>query len=134
MYDALERELTTYEKRTPKSAAAHKRALERIPLGVASNYRHYEPYPIFVRDGKAGRIHDVDGNEYVDHNLCFGALMAGHCHPAVVKSANAIPSRWFASAPAVPKFPCTLFASRGPPPGATKSSNSKAPITAFTML
>jgi len=86
MHDALQKELATYEGRTPKSAAAYKRALERIPLGVASNYRHYEPYPIFVRDGKAGRIHDVDGNEYVDHNLCFGALMAGHCHPAVVKA------------------------------------------------
>src|SRR6266481_3841899 len=84
MHDALQKEITTYEKRTPKSAAAHKRALHRIPLGVASNYRHYEPYPIFVKDGKAGRIHDVDGNEYVDHNLCFGAVMAGHCHPAVM--------------------------------------------------
>src|SRR6266849_1495547 len=86
MHDALQKEIATYEKRTPKSAAAHKRALQRIPLGVASNYRHYEPYPIFVKDGKAGRIHDLDGNEYLDHNLCFGALMAGHCHPAVVKA------------------------------------------------
>ena len=32
------------------------------------------------------KIHDLDGNEYIDHNLCFGALMAGHCHPAVVKA------------------------------------------------
>src|ERR1700694_4225741 len=86
MHDALQKEIATYEKRTPKPAAAHKRALERIPLGVASNYRHYEPYPIFVKDGKGSRIHDVDGNEYIDHNLCFGALMAGHCHPAVVKA------------------------------------------------
>src|SRR5262244_3947739 len=89
MHEALQKELATYEKRTSKSAAAYKRALERIPLGVASNYRHYEPYPIFVRDGKAGRIHDIDGNEYIDHNLCFGALMAGHCHPAVMKAVNA---------------------------------------------
>src|SRR5207245_3698764 len=86
MHDALQREIATYEKRTPKSAAAHKRALERIPLGVASNYRHYEPYPLFVKDGKGSRIHDLDGNEYIDHNLCFGALMAGHCHPAVVNA------------------------------------------------
>src|SRR5579885_2963851 len=86
MPDALRGELDTYEKRTPKSAAAYQRALERIPLCVASNYRHYEPYPIFVRDGKGSRIHDIDGNEYIDHNLCFGALMAGHCHPAVVKA------------------------------------------------
>src|SRR5450755_3418343 len=86
MHEALSKEISTYEKRTPKSAAAHKRALERIPLGVASNYRHYEPYPIFVKDGQGSKIHDVDGNEYIDHNLCFGALMAGHCHPAVVKA------------------------------------------------
>ncbi len=33
MYEALQKEIATYEKRTPKSAAAHKRALERIPLG-----------------------------------------------------------------------------------------------------
>jgi glutamate-1-semialdehyde 2,1-aminomutase len=86
MYDALQKEIATYEKRTPKSADAYQRALRRIPLGVASNYRHYEPYPLFVKDGKAGRIHDIDGHEYVDHNLCFGALMAGHCHPAIVKA------------------------------------------------
>src|SRR5438874_1218439 len=86
MHEALQKEIATYEKGTPKSAAAHKRALERIPLGVASNYRHYEPYPLFVKDGKGSRIHDVDGNEYIDHNLCFGALMAGHGHPAVVQA------------------------------------------------
>src|ERR1700735_4310171 len=84
MYEALDKEIALYEKRTPKSAAAHKRALKRIPLGVASNYRHYEPYPIFVKDGKGSKIHDLDGNEYIDHNLCYGALMAGHCHPAVM--------------------------------------------------
>src|SRR5271166_5793050 len=86
MYEAIKKEIATYEKRTPKPAEAYKRALQRIPLGVASNYRHYEPYPLFVKDGKGSKIHDVDGNEYIDHNLCFGALMAGHCHPAVVKA------------------------------------------------
>src|SRR6201984_1674574 len=86
MHDALEKELATYQKRTPKSAAAHKRALERIPLGVASNYRAYDPYPIFVKEGQGSHFRDIDGNDYIDHNLCFGALMAGHCHPAVVKA------------------------------------------------
>ena len=86
MHEALKKEIAAYEKRTPKSAEAHKRALKRIPLGVASNYRAYDPYPIFVEKGNGSKIGDVDGNEYVDHNLCFGALMAGHCHPAVVKA------------------------------------------------
>src|SRR5215475_2392654 len=86
MYPELQKELDAFVKRTPKSAEAHKKNLKRIPLGVASNYRAYDPYPIFVQEGKAGRFRDLDGNEYIDHNLCFGALMAGHCHPAVVKA------------------------------------------------
>src|ERR1700687_6242861 len=86
MHDALQKEIAIYEKRTPKSAEAHAPALKRIPLGVASNYRAYDPYPIFVKEGKGSKIRDLDGNEYVDHNLCFGALMAGHCHPAIVKA------------------------------------------------
>ena len=86
MYPALQQELETFERRTPKSAAAHKKNLKRIPLGVASNYRAYDPYPIFVKEGSGSKFRDLDGNEYIDHNLCFGALMAGHCHPAVMKA------------------------------------------------
>ena len=86
MHEALRKEIETYEKRTPKSRAAHDRAVKRIPLGVASNYRAYDPYPIFVESGKGGHIRDVDGNDYLDFNLCFGAIMAGHCHPAVIKA------------------------------------------------
>ena len=89
MHEGLQNEIATYEKRTPRSRDAHKRAERRLPLGVASNYRAYDPYPLFVRDGKCGHIHDIDGHEYIDFNLCFGALMAGHCHPAVVKAVQA---------------------------------------------
>jgi glutamate-1-semialdehyde 2,1-aminomutase len=84
MYHLLEKELATFESRTPGSRAALKRAEPRMPLGVASNFRSYEPWPLFVKDAKGSHIHDLDGNEYIDFNLCFGALMAGHCHPAVV--------------------------------------------------
>lgn len=86
MYDALRKEIETFEKRTPRCREAHARAERTLPLGVGSNFRIYEPYPIFVRDGLGGRIHDLDGNEYLDFNLCFGALMAGHCHPAVIRA------------------------------------------------
>jgi len=86
MQEGLKREIELYEKRTPRSKQAHVRALGRLPLGVASNYRAYDPYPLFVREGKGGRLWDVDGNEYVDFGLSFGALMAGHSHPAVVRA------------------------------------------------
>jgi glutamate-1-semialdehyde 2,1-aminomutase len=86
MYEVLKRELARYEERTPRSKAAHARAVNRLPLGVASNYRAYDPYPLFVKDAKGSRLRDVDGNEYVDFNLCFGALMAGHLNPAVMRA------------------------------------------------
>src|SRR5277367_4469011 len=93
MHEALQKEIALYEKRTPKSAEAHKKAEKRIPLGVASNYRAYDPYPIFVSEGRGSKITDIDGNEYIDHNLCFGTLMAGHGHPAVVKAVQEIATR-----------------------------------------
>ena len=86
MQEGLANEIAGYEQRTPGSKRSHARALERIPLGVASNYRAYDPYPLFVREGKGGHLWDVDGNEYIDFNLSFGALMAGHSHPAVVRA------------------------------------------------
>ena len=84
MHHLLEKELASFEARTPASHAALKKAEPRLPLGVASNFRSYEPWPLFIKDAKGSHIHDLDGNEYIDFNLCFGALMAGHCHPAVV--------------------------------------------------
>src|SRR5215813_9760498 len=93
MHETLQKEIALYEKRTPKSAEAHKKAQKRIPLGVASNYRAYDPYPIFVSEGHGSKIKDIDGNEYLDHNLCFGTLMAGHGHPAVVKAVKEMADR-----------------------------------------
>ena len=86
MYEELRGEIETYTRRTPRSAEALKKTSPRLPLGVGSNYRTYDPHAIFVADGQGGRIRDLDGNEYIDHNLCFGTLMAGHCHPAVVQA------------------------------------------------
>src|SRR6266850_670580 len=86
MYSELKKEIDTYEKRTPKSRAALAKSWPLMPLGVSSNFRSYEPYPLFIENAKGTAIYDLDGNQYVDFALCFGALMAGHCHPAVVKA------------------------------------------------
>src|SRR5438552_2345559 len=80
----LEQEFEIFKRRTPKSLAALESAKNYLPLGVGSNFRVYPPYPIFAARAKGGHLWDVDGNEFVDHGLCFGALMAGHCHPKVV--------------------------------------------------
>ena len=75
------REEAAYRARTPKSAALHERAKKSLPLGVASSFQSYEPYPLFMTDARGSRIWDADGNEYVDFDMAFGVLAAGHSHP-----------------------------------------------------
>lgn len=78
-----ERELAVYAARTKGSQAATDRARRVLPLGVPSSFQAYDPHPIVVRHASGARMVDVDGNEYVDYDMGFGALFAGHMHPAV---------------------------------------------------
>jgi glutamate-1-semialdehyde 2,1-aminomutase len=75
-----------YRKKRPKSAQLHTQASSLIQGGVTSPFRYYEPYPFFVERGKGCRIWDVDGNEYIDFNNCYGAIIAGHAHPEIIKA------------------------------------------------
>ncbi len=72
-----------YTEKTPKSAKLHAEAATLIQGGVASPFRYYEPYPFFVERGKGCRLWDVDGNEYLDFNNCYGAIIAGHANPEI---------------------------------------------------
>jgi glutamate-1-semialdehyde 2,1-aminomutase len=81
-----EREEAGYRDRTPKSAALHARAREAMPLGVASSFQAYDPYPLFMTDARGSRIWDADGNEYIDFDMAFGVLAAGHSHPLLVEA------------------------------------------------
>jgi glutamate-1-semialdehyde 2,1-aminomutase len=75
------REEQTYRDRSPKSAALFERARQSLPLGVASSFQAYDPYPLFMTDARGSRIWDADGNEYIDFDMAFGVLAAGHSHP-----------------------------------------------------
>ncbi len=77
------RELGTYINRTKGSQIANDRARKVMPLGVPSSFQAYDPHPIVVRRAQASWMEDVDGNRYIDFDMGFGALFAGHCHPAV---------------------------------------------------
>jgi len=77
----VEREEAAYRARTPRSAELHRRARESMPLGVASSFQTYDPYPLFMTDARGSRIWDADGNEYLDFDMAFGVLAAGHSHP-----------------------------------------------------
>ncbi len=47
---------------------------------------NFGEYPIFMERGRGSRIYDVDGNEYIDWMMAFGALPLGHAHPEVVEA------------------------------------------------
>ena len=156
--------IPTYRRNSTRSSAAHlsppkptKKNLKRIPLGVASNYRQLRSWPMFVKDARGSHFRDLDGNEYIDFNLSFGALMAGHCHPAVGSREERLLTGTMFGMPhdmecdladeICKRFPVekvrfgnsetevTMHAIRLPasPLAATRSSKWKAATTAFTI-
>jgi glutamate-1-semialdehyde 2,1-aminomutase len=87
--EITERELVTYSERTQGSQKASERARKVLPGGVPSSFQAYDPHPIVVKHAAGAHMVDVDGNEYVDYDMGFGALFAGHMHPAVRKAVEA---------------------------------------------
>lgn len=79
-------EIARYAERTPASKALFDRAVESLPLGVASSFQVAKPYPVYLVDGSGSRITDVDGNEYVDYHNGFGSMVVGHAHPKVTEA------------------------------------------------
>lgn len=55
-----------------------------MPGGVNSPVRAYTPYPFFTKQANGSRLTDVDGNEYVDYCLAYGAIILGHANPEVM--------------------------------------------------
>jgi glutamate-1-semialdehyde 2,1-aminomutase len=78
---------TTYGKRLARSQELFEQARLVIPAGAGSSARTqafgWEPYPPFLAGGSGSRVHDVDGNEYVDYLLGLGPMILGHRHPGV---------------------------------------------------
>ena len=76
----------SYLDKTPTSAERYQKALELFPSGVTHHARYLRPHPVYVSHAKGSMKWDIDGNEYVDYFGGHGALILGHCHPAVVEA------------------------------------------------
>ncbi len=62
--------------RTEKSKQLYQRTLDLLIEGSSSSSRgpaNYGEYPLFMQRGSGSRIYDVDGNEYIDWMMAFGA-------------------------------------------------------------
>jgi glutamate-1-semialdehyde 2,1-aminomutase len=70
--------------------AHFKRAVQRLPLGVASNFRYWgDDRTIYVKRGKGARIVDLDDNEYVDYRMGYGPAILGYADERVDAAARA---------------------------------------------
>ena len=61
-------------------------AEQHVAGGVASSWQSSPPHAVFIDRGEGSRIWDIDGNEYVDYHLGYGAMVTGHAHPAIVEA------------------------------------------------
>lgn len=76
-------------KGTRNSQALFERGLKVLVEGVSSASRGPATFgeaPRYMSHGAGARLYDVDGNEYIDWMMAFGALPLGHAHPAIVET------------------------------------------------
>jgi glutamate-1-semialdehyde 2,1-aminomutase len=85
--DALiEEEEAKLEPKHRASIAYRDVAARTIAGGVASSWQASPPHAIYIDHGLGDRLWDIDGNEYVDFHLGYGAMVAGHAHPKIVEA------------------------------------------------
>lgn len=84
------RRIDDYEKRFPTSKTLFAEAQKYIPAGVNSTARAtwsgWDPYPLYVKNGKGSRVTDVDGNEFIDYLLGLGPMLLGHRPDAITNA------------------------------------------------
>ena len=56
-----------------------------LPGGTFGNFAA----EVVIREGKAGRVWDENGKEYIDYLLGSGPMLVGHAHPEVTEAAQA---------------------------------------------
>jgi len=72
-----------------KSNKHFQKAIQKLPLGVTSNFRYWgDEETIFVDRASGCRIRDIDGNEYIDYRLAYGPTILGYADPRVDQAAR----------------------------------------------
>jgi glutamate-1-semialdehyde 2,1-aminomutase len=87
---------TLTQRRRQESRRLLQRAQTVMPGGVSSPVRSFHAVggqPLFIDKASGAYICDVDGNEYIDFLGSWGAMIAGHAHPAVVRAVQCAAER-----------------------------------------
>lgn len=79
-----------FKAKTLGSAALFERAQRVSPGGVMAGIKFFPPHPLFMERASGPRIWDVDGNEYIDYLMSYGALILGHGHPVLKDAVESV--------------------------------------------
>jgi glutamate-1-semialdehyde 2,1-aminomutase len=79
--------------RQPESARLADTARGALAGGVTSSWQITAPQPVWLSHGQGSKVYDVDGHAYVDLHGGYGAALAGHAHPAIVRAVQRQVSR-----------------------------------------
>jgi glutamate-1-semialdehyde 2,1-aminomutase len=80
--------MTIKTNKRERSREWYERAQQSLIEGVNSPSRGaavYSPGPVVLERGRGSRVWDLDGNEYIDFMMSFGALIQGHAHPKIIE-------------------------------------------------
>jgi glutamate-1-semialdehyde 2,1-aminomutase len=80
---------------SPRAAQLYEEARRYLPGGVSAAARFDLALgrPFFAARGEGAHVWDVDGREFVDMHMSYGAALLGHGHPAIKKAvADAVES------------------------------------------
>jgi glutamate-1-semialdehyde 2,1-aminomutase len=82
-----QREDDTFRTRVPKSLALGMRARELMPSGVPMAWMagYYRTPPLWASHGSGATFTDVDGNAYLDFNICDMSAVLGYAHPRLIQ-------------------------------------------------
>ncbi len=78
--------------KTSRSVRLFSRATAILPGGVDSPVRAFKSVgasPLFIRRASGSRIHDIDGNTFIDYVMSWGPLIHGHAPKGLVKALGA---------------------------------------------
>jgi glutamate-1-semialdehyde 2,1-aminomutase len=95
----------------------------------------FEPFPVVIERGCGSKVWDVDGNEYVDFMMSFGALIHGHAHPAIVAAVSkaAAAGSHFASCTSAEVEAAERFCRMVPSAEAVRFTNSGTEATMLAL-
>src|SRR5258706_4297648 len=122
----------------PRSSEWDQRAQQSLIGGGNSPARGaavYSPGPIVLERGRGSRVWDLDGNEYVDFMMSFGALIQGHAHPKIVEvvSQTIAEGSHFAAATPAESEAAERFRDMVPSAEAVRFTNSGSEATMLAL-